>query len=149
MIEQCHYEEARRLIADEGVCEERSEAYCEGMTYGIAWHLAGLPKMPGRDRFAACPYERATAENETWQHAFSYAKTLLIHWGLHTSPGPLIEVNRPHGGGWIYAVEPRPGMAAYEYQITDTDGEIEVQSNDAYGSPEVALYAALKREIEG
>ncbi len=148
MIEQRHYDDAGRLMEERGLCARRSAAYCEGLRRGLAWHFAGLPKIPGQDRFTACPYEQATAEYETWQHAFSYAKTLLIHFGMHTPTGPRLEIERPYGDGWIDIIEPQAGTGCYEYQIFDVDAEIEYQSNDAYGSLGLALHAALKRDIE-
>lgn len=152
MIEQHHFDAAAQHIDATGVCADHSQVWREGMTQSIAWHLAGLPA--GGSRFKACPYYRGTADYEAWQNAWAVGKEVSIRDGLYTPPPcPIYETCRPFGTGRIEVYEPHPGSGAYEWRIFSyelDDDEIIGQSKSmAYSSPEVALYDALKSEIEG
>ena len=143
------YEAAIRLIEGRDGASGKSAAWVAGMIESVAWHLAGLPITPGRDRYTECPYPRGMAEYESYQSGWHAGKRECIATGIYTPGGPLWELDRPGGAGWIYIVAEPPGGDAYEYELTDGDGEIILRSNDGFSSPERALYAILKREIEG
>lgn len=147
MIEQSHFDEANRLIKESGIATnpKRSPQYREGLLNSIAWHMAGLPKGCGR---STCPYQEGTKARDAWLSGWIYGQTTSIHAGVFQPPGPVMEIDRPYCSGWIHIIRSPTKSGAFEYEITDEEGETIQQSFDAYVSKEVALYAALKSEIE-
>lgn len=148
-FDQRFYDAAKQHIAERDSAEGKSPAWVEGLTESIAWHLAGLPITPGRDRYTECPYPRGMAEYESYQSGWHAGKRECIATGIYTPGGPLLELDRPGGAGWINIIAERPGNDGYAYELTDEDGEIIERSNGDFDSPARALYAALKRDCEG
>ena len=58
------------------------------------------------------------------------------------SKATVYTINRPFGSGQILVVGV-PDSAWYEYLILSDDGSVIHESDDGYGSPEVALRDAL------
>jgi len=142
MIEQHHFDEAERMLADSR--GRHSEAFHEGRCYAMAWCLAGKPKAtPERNRETACPYERGTAECDAWNSGWHASHRLAVNLRIVAAPGVIHEFPMAQGGSVLVR---EPELGTYAWEVVDEEGEM-LREASGYQSLATVLRDALEEVL--